>query len=304
MNYPKNVHLGWLRAFSTTRLSLAIALFFYALPLPAQEDQAEDDAQVSGLELFDEDAENTRQGWAQLHAAAGFMYLDADGSFSVRTAGGNDLTIIDFDRAGLDEKDSSYWVSINWRSAHSRWGSWFGSWRYDVTGSRLWDGAGLGIPAGASVTSEFDAQWYIFEATYSFYRSKTVDAGIGLGIHVVDLDTNLRARIEGADRAVEIISADLDTIAPLPNGLAYVFWKFAPRFSLTARLGYFTLDYDKYSGEMTNAHVLVNYFLSERWALGASYQFVELDLDVEKTDYTQIYDINFSGPMLFARFSF
>ena len=48
---------------------------------------------------------------------------------------------------------------------------------------------GTEIPVGASVTSAFDAKWYILEATYSFYRSDTVDTGIGIGFHVVDIDT-------------------------------------------------------------------------------------------------------------------
>ena len=70
------------------------------------------------------------------------------------------------------------------------------------------------------------------------------------------------------------------------------------------KLGYFSLDYSDYSGQMTNAHAMINYQLSPRWALGAGYQFVDLDLDIEKDDFTQVYDINFSGPMAFLRFSF
>ena len=160
------------------------------------------------------------------------------------------------------------------------------------------------IPVGASVTSDFDAQWFILEATYSFYRSETVDTGIGFGIHAVDLDTTLTAHAQIEGEEVEIVSGNLDTLAPLPNLLAYFSWKFAPRWMLNARVGYFTLDYDKYSGDMTNAHAMVNYSLSQRWALGVSYQFVDLDLDVEKTDYVQVYNIDIAGPMAFVRFRF
>jgi len=237
------------------------------------------------------------------------MYLDADGIYSTNFPNGNNVTIIDFDRAGLEESDSSYWLSVNWRSSNSRWGAWFGSWRYDVNGSRVWQDRlelpdGNEIPVGASVTSDFDAQWFILEATYSFYRSETVDTGIGFGAHVVDLDTTLTAHVQIGDEEVEVISGNLDTLAPLPNILAYVSWKFAPQWSLTARVGYFTLDYDKYSGDMTNAHVMVNYSISQRWALGVGYQFVDLDLEIDKTDYVQVYDIDFAGPMAFVQFRF
>jgi len=264
--------------------------------------------EVSDLDLFDGDAELTEKGWSQFYAAAGFMYLDGDGKFSARQPDGEEVTIIDFDRAGLKDTDSSYWLSLNWRSASSHWGAWFGSWRYDVVGSREWqDSLPIGdteIPVGASVTSDFDATWYIVEATYSFYRSESVDTGIGFGVHTVDLDTTITARFQIGGREVEVVSKGLDTLVPLPNLLAYLHWKFAPRWNFVGRVGYFSLDYGDYSGQMTNLHAMVNYQLSPRWALGFGYQFVNLDLDVEKDDFTQVYDIDFAGPMAFAKFSF
>ena len=286
-----------------------VSMLLLSAPGLAQTVDEEVTDPVPGLDFFDEDVESTRQGWSQLHISAGIMYMDADGSFSARLPDGDSVTIFDFDRAGLQETDSSYWLSVNWRSARSRWGMWFGSWRYDVIGSRVWDDSlklpeGGEIPVGASVISDFDAQWFILEATYSFYRSETVDTGIGFGVHSVDLDTSLTATIRVGDRETEVVSGSLDTLAPLPNVLAYVSWKFKPKWMLIARLGYFTLDYDKYSGDMTNANAMVSYSISPRWALGASYHFVDLDLDVEKTDYTEVYDINFAGPMVFARFRF
>jgi len=301
---PYQKRLSWIVVILPISLLLLLSV-----PALAQTVDEEGTDPVPGLDLFDEDVENTRKGWSQLHMSAGFMYMDADGALSARKSNGDSVTIIDFDRVGLEETDSSYWLSVNWRSARSRWGMWFGSWRYDVIGSRVWDDSlelpeGGAIPAEASVISDFDAQWYILEATYSFYRSETVDTGIGLGVHVVDLDTSLTATIRVGDRETELVTGSLDTLAPLPNVLAYVSWKFKPKWMLIARLGYFTLDYDKYSGDMTNAHAMVSYSISPRWGLGASYQFVDLDLDVERTDYTEVYDIDFAGPMVFARFRF
>ena len=297
------------RAFTVVHVEFVLMLMLFALPVLAQNAESESTAPVPGLDLFDEDVERTRKGWSQLHVSAGFMYLDADGIFSARLPNGNNVTIIDFDRAGLKETDSSYWLSASWRSPNSRWGAWFGSWRYDVDGSRVWENHlelpdGNEIPVGASVASDFDAQWFVLEATYSFYRSETVDSGIGIGFHTVDLDTSLTARVQIGDQEIELISGNLDTLAPLPNVMAYVSWKFAPRWTLIARVGYFTLDYDKYSGDMTNAHCFVSYSISSRWSLSAGYQFVDLDLEVEKTDYIQIYNIEFAGPMAFASFHF
>ena len=275
---------------------------------PAGLEEGNGTEEVSTLDLFDEDAELTEKGWTQFYVLGGAMYLDGDGKFSARLQDGREVTIIDFDRAGLKDTDSSYWLTLNWRSANSHWGAWFGSWRFDTKGSRTWETSlpvgDTEIPVGATVTSDFDAKWYILEGTYSFYRSESFDAGIGFGFHMVDIDTTITAEIEIGEQEGTVVSSNLDAMAPLPNVLVYVHWKFAPRWNLIARYGYFGLDYDKYSGRMANAHAMVNYRVSPRWELGFGYQFVDLDLDIEKEDYTQVYDIEFSGPMAFAKFRF
>ena len=177
-----------------------------------------------------------------------------------------------------------------------------------MTGSRQWSESlsieDIEIPVGASVTSKFDATWYILEATYSFYRSEAIDTGIGFGLHTVDLESTITARIDVGEQELIEESKGLDTLAPLPNALVYLHWKLAPRWSVVGRVGYFGLDYSDYSGQMTNAHIMASYKLSPRWALGAGYQFVDLDLDIEKKDYIQVYDIQFSGPMAFVKFNF
>ena len=277
-------------------------------PTPPQADGNDSTEDVSTLDLLDEDTEKTEKGWLQFYVLGGFMYLDGDGEYAARLPSGKEITIIDFERAGLKDTDSSYWLTLNWRSANSRWGAWFGSWRFDVTGTREWeDGLSIGeveVPVNATVTSDFDAKWYIVEGTYSFYRSKSIDAGIGFGFHVVDIDTNFTVRLRPGEEQSDIVSGRLDALAPLPNFLAYFHWKFAPRWNVVTRYGYFGLDYKEYSGYMANFHAMVNYQVSPRWALGAGYQFVDLDLNIEKKNYTQIYDVQFSGPMAFARFSF
>ena len=219
------------------------------------------------------------------------------------------ITIIDFDRVGLDENDSSHWLTITWRSRTSKWGAWFGNWRYDVSGNRSWEGDwpfddDVTIPVGAAVESRFDANWYIAEATYSFVQNETIDTGIGFGFHIVDLKTELRAKVSVGNAEIEVAQGDLDTLAPLPNILGYLHWNIHPRWEAIARLGWFGLSYDIYDGQMTNAHALINFSVTDRITLGGGYQFVSLDLDIERKRYREIYDIDFDGPMVFARIWF
>jgi hypothetical protein len=75
---------------------------------PAQADEADGTDDVSTLDLFDEDAGLSKKGWLRFYVSAGFMYQDGDGKFSARLPDGNEVTILDFDRVGLKETDSSY----------------------------------------------------------------------------------------------------------------------------------------------------------------------------------------------------
>jgi len=280
-----------------------------AIPGLAQDGTDTGVTQPEPVDFFDGDVERDEGGWPAVHVALGVTYLDADGVFAARLPDRPPVTVIDFDRAGLDETDASYWFSMNWRSSRSRWGAWFASWRYDVTGGYLWEEdldipGQPSIPASASVTSDFDTTWYILEATYSFWQTERFDAGIGFGLHTVDMDTSLEARVDVGEEGFEAVQANLDTLAPLPNLLAYVHWRFHPRWSLVGRAGWFGLDYGDHSGSMTNAHLMLTYDLTARVGLGAAWHFVSLDIDIEKKSYTQVYDIDFAGPMAFLRFSF
>jgi hypothetical protein len=300
-----------IRQFKPARwLPIAFSMVLLGLANTIRAESAgENGDSGTAIDVFDSDIEETASGWPRFGVSAGIMSVDADGVLGVRPQNSAPVTIIDFDRVGLDEHDATHWLTLTWRARDSRWGAWFANWRYDVTGSREWDDeltlpGGDMIPVGATVYSSFDANWYIFEATYSFVQTRSVDAGLGFGFHVVDLETDLRALVEVGDGSTEILNGDIDTLAPLPNLVAYTYWKFLPRWSLTGRFGWFSLDYDKYGGQMTNAHVLLNYSFSPRFELGAGYQFLALDIDIERDRYREIYDIDFFGPMLFARVRF
>lgn len=288
-----------------TLASLAVIALHPAAAL-ADVDAASGESEV---DLFDDDVERNPGGWSRFQFSVGMTRMDADGVYNLGLPDRPPLTLINFDRVGLKETDSSHWISVTWRSARSRWGLWFANWRYDVTGSRLWQDEWRlpneqTIPVGAEVRSDFDADWYVAEATYSLVQTSKLDAGIGLGIHSVDLDTSLTAEVELGDGRAEVVHVNLDTLAPLPNVLAFLYWKPSSRWDFVARYGWFGLDVSKYSGRMTNSHLIVSYALGDRTSLGVGYQYVHLDVDVDEDRYTQIYDVDFDGPLALFRFRF
>jgi hypothetical protein len=292
------------------RSLLLLALLGCCSTLAFAQDPADAGQESDGsLDFFDDDTEVTDDGWSQLTVSLGYMWLEASGQFDVVGPRGDRVTVIDLDRLGVDDKDGSLWATFNWRSRSSNWGAWFGYWGFSGAGFRIWEeeletGDGVIVPVGAAVATEITTDWYILEATYSFVQNDNWDVGVGAGFHVVDIETRLAVggRIGEEERATTV--AKLDTLAPLPNVLGYVHYRWGDRWRVTARYGWFGLSYDEYDGQMTNFHGLLHYSLTDRWALEAGYQFVKLDVDVDEGSYTGLFDMDFDGPMAVVRFNF
>ncbi len=288
---------------------LFLLLMLFAHTAIAQPDTASEPETEDENWLLDEDADTNQQGWPRFALSLGYMSMDGDGQYALQFPSGDSYPIINLDRLGLNDKDSSHWLTLTYRSRDSRWGAWFGNWRYDVTGARVTSGDinlgnGVIVPGGTGIRTEMQADWFILEATYSLIQTDNVDFGVGFGAHTVRFKTSVTGQygIEGVD--FQLVDERISATAPLPNILGYVHWKFASRWKLNVRTGWFGLSYDKYDGEMINLHSTVTYELGDRWELAAGYQFIQLDLDVEEEFFTSRYDLDFEGPMASLRFKF
>lgn len=293
-------------------LLLIFGLFLLSPAALAQDNSAHDeqpDQDGEALEIFDQDADDNDEGWPRLALGLGYMWAKASGSYRIRGAGGNEVTLINFDQLGIDDRDASAWMNLKWRSRSSNWGAWAAYWTFSGAGFQIWEdeldlGDGTTIPAAIGVGTEFTTDWYILEATYSFVHNERWDVGIGAGFHVVDVDTSLAVGATIGDESQVEQVVRLDTLAPLPNILAYGRWRFSERWQATARYGWFGLSYDEYDGEMTNLHALLMFNISERWAFEAGYQLVKLDVDVNRDRFTERFDMEFNGPMIGLNYAF
>ena len=279
---------------------VAVLISVFSL-LPAQADDA-----------VESDGSSAYSPWPKWYISAGAAWLEVDGRYGIYNPDFGFVPIVDFDTVGIPDNDTSPYLSLTWRSSESRWGAWFAYWRFEAAGSREWSAdlpidPDTTIPVGAMVSSDFDASFYIAEVTYSIVRNERVDAGLGFGFHIVDLDTNLLATVNIDEFEFEVIRGSLDTLAPLPNVSGYAAWRFAPRWTLSGRAGWFGLSVDKFSGDMFNAHAMLDFHLSERWTLGGGYQFVSFDVDIDEMEdegYTEVYDLDFEGPVLYLSLTF
>jgi hypothetical protein len=233
----------------------------------------------------------------------GAGFLDGDTKLS---STGNRIPIgadVDFDDLGIDGSTTSPYVAFRWRFA-DRWRlnlEYFGADQ---------DGAGFAktdivfedvrIPAGVLAQVDFSADIYAASVGWSFLRDERTELGVGLGLHVADLSAAIRGAGFIGDVAVPIAAETADVTAPLPNLRLHGAYAFTPTLALEAGFGWFSLSYDKYDGKLFVGTAALEWRPHENFGVGAGYTWLDVDLDVEEDQFTDNYNFDLKGPVLFA----
>jgi len=216
-------------------------------------------------------------------------------------------TKIDLERAGLDDDDTSLVVQGRWRFAE-RWQTNFGYYGTDRSGSTTAEGdiefGDLIIPARGKVDSRFSADIYAVDIGYSIVKTPRSEFGLRLGLHAVDLAVELKGSGTIGESDFELGSASSDTLAPLLNIGLFGTYAFNPKLSVSASLGYFSLDYDKYDGEIAFAEANADYRITDTLGVGLGYSFLDLSLDVDEPILDERYEFDYRGPVLYLSAGF
>lgn len=149
---------------------------------------------------------------------------------------------------------------------------------------------------GTTVSSEFDSDIYRLSLGYSFIKDNQKELGAVLGLHVTDFSASLSAPAAGARTG--------DGLAPLPTVGLYGAYAFTPRWLLSGRVDYFTLNYNDYDGSLTNLNIGVDYRFTRNFGVGLAFRHVDYKVTASKTSYTGELQYKFNGPMIYGVASF
>lgn len=237
----------------------------------------------------------------------GAAYLDANGNFSSTSKGEttDDLSTSDL---GIDDGNVTPYVAASWRFT-DRWRLTFNYFGFSNDGSvrQNFDDLNFG-PISASgfleVKTNFDTDFYVTQLGYSFLKNDRAELGVGAGLHVVNFSTRLKVsgNINGIGGSTQSASSDLTV--PLPDILGYGTYAFTPKLSLDGGVGWFGLDYDKYSGNLISATASLEYRITDHVGVGVGYNFVDMDLDIKQSKRTDTYSLRYKGPVLFVSAGF
>ncbi len=237
----------------------------------------------------------------------GASWLKADGSFS-STREGDPTEKLTTSDLGVDDTETNAAFSARWRFTE-RWRLTFDYFGLDVNGNvrEDFDDLDFGdIQASGflAVDTKFKTDFYIAQVGYSLLKNERAELGIGGGVHVVRFDTKLKvsAGINNASGSVQSDSVDLT--APLPNVLGYGTYAFTPKLSLDGSVGWFGLSYSDYDGNLLTLAANLDYRLTDHFGVGVGYNYINMDLTINKSNRKDKYDIDYKGPVLYVTASF
>ena len=145
------------------------------------------------------------------------------------------------------------------------------------------------FPINTTVQSKFDFSDLRISAGYSFFRTPDKEVGVGLGLHMAWYDVSLKTAATSGEGQ--------DVLAPLPVLSLYANFALTDRWAIGSRLDRFSLEYDKFSGGLTNFALDVQYQPFKHVGFALGYRGLVIRAEVEGDRRTGTFRQTFTGPM-------
>jgi hypothetical protein len=132
----------------------------------------------------------------------------------------------------------------------------------------------------------------------TFRSSERSELGLGIGAHILDISAyiNGNATIDGVDVGYKQERASVSQ--PLPNFGAWYMHAFSDKWAATFRLDWLSASVGDYDGRIINSALSVGYAVTDNFGIGLAYNFFELDVKVDDSDWTGSILSRFDGPYI------
>lgn len=213
-----------------------------------------------------------------------------------------EIPLIDLKAGGGNTTVTSFWGNVLWQGPE-RWSFGISYFQAEADANKTsvedFTFGDITIPAGTGFTADFTTDFYVLNAFYDFYQEPDTAAGVGMGIYALDLGVSAQVVVGGEATGMR---ESADTLAPLPTLSAYYKHAFNDKWAMMADVGWLSVKIGDYDGDVLAARVSAEYWFNDSWGLGAGYTYVDLDLSVEDTIFTQKYKVEYDSVFFFATF--
>ena len=226
-----------------------------------------------------------------------FFEISAEGTAPI----GND---IDFGNSlGVDESSTLVNAGVRWKFGKNRkwslWGQYFSN---DASGEAVlnedveWqdiifrEGTFVGAGVNVEITRVLIGR--------SIVKNKQHDFGIGIGIHNLDVSAYIEGNISINDESTDFFRGDANKSQPLPNLGFWYNYSPARKWLLQGRVDWISAEIGDYDGTLWNTTLGVNYQAFRHVGFSLSYQYFNLNLNVNSSDWKGGIDLRYRGPVL------
>ena len=236
----------------------------------------------------------------------GIQIYQAKGEFSSNKKGRPEIEV-DLDDLDLNENELSPIVGAIFNFG-KRWSlrlDYFGYHDDSKTTAEFdFEFEDLVVPVGARIDSNFDLDVYVANLTWNFINSGQARFGIGVVVHVADIDLEISGKIFVAGNEILLGEGDEDLLAPLPNIYASGAYAFTEKFIIRYGGGWMSMGYGDYDGKLVFANAFLEYWPFQYAGFGLGYRYVAADIKYDTGKKTEKYDIKLPGPVLYVTFCF
>lgn len=142
------------------------------------------------------------------------------------------------------------------------------------------------------------------EITRLFFARRFRDSGphslrLGAGIHWLSMGASLAGEATLEDQSREFRRSVVKTDVPMPNVGAWYRYSPSRRWMFNLRADWLSASVDKYKGSIWNASAGVNFGAWDHVGFGMSYQFFQLDGEINEDRWRGQVQTTFTGPFVY-----
>ena len=229
----------------------------------------------------------------------------SDNTFKIRALEGEiGEDDVDFGKSvGVDQSNTIGNIQLRWKFGRER--KWSISGQYfsnnatgDATLEEDVEFDGINFQEGTFVEAGVKLEIVRLFLGRSFVHNEQQDFGVGVGIHNLDLSAFIGGEILADDETTGYERADVGGSQILPNIGTWYNFSPASRWLLHGRVDWISANIGDYDGTMWNANLGVNFQAWRHVGFDLSYQYFNINLNVDKSDWRGGVDMTYSGPVL------
>jgi hypothetical protein len=211
---------------------------------------------------------------------------------------------IDFGKSvGVDQTSTIANVQLRWKFGRQRkwsiWGQYFSS---DASGDATLkedvDWQDVTFQEGTFVEAGVELQVARLFMGRSFVKNEQHDFGVGVGIHNLDISSFIGGEIIVDEETTGYKKVDVGGSQILPNVGAWYMYSPASRWLIHGRLDWISANIGKFDGTLWNTNVGVNFQAWRHVGIDLSYQYFDLDVAVDNSDWRGGLNMTYNGPVI------